>query len=686
MIKFFLIAFLFSFQAFAGLPPTTTTGQTDAGVPSVTFSKVYPNDTVYHNGPTATITRNGRPTKNYIQYADFENGATTGWTLGTVGTLTNGLPTGSPTFGSGADANLSISTVSSSQLAGSYSLSYSEAASHVTVAGNMVASSSYAIDAADQAKVLTVKFYYSVPSGASQMNFSGTSSNSMAWALWDVTNSVWLSSAGNFCTTQSTGVGYCTGTAQTGSSTANIRLVLYNANATTVSTVASTIYLDDFYLGPQTAPSGPAMTDWVAYTPTIVGFGTPTNVSFFSRRDGGDLLVQGGFSSGTSTATTAQIGLGFNGASGNVTADSTKLDTSTNTSIGSVAFGFTSTGIFTVIAPTSNQTYVNLGLQNGSTAGTLPGQGNAIAGSGTAMTFSFRVPIVGWSSNSSMSSDTDTRVIAASASTLTSTSVAVNTNLVFTTTNFDTAGGFTSPGVYKAPVTGYYQVTISGLNSSGSTNGNIYVNVSGTNTIIGQVGPTSGIRATGTGVVYAQAGQTIGIQFTVAQTLADTLAQLSINRLSGPAVVTADASVNARYTFTNGGSSIPNGTQTTLTSSYATYTKIRDSHGLFNSATGVYTIPLSGMYRATLRTSITNTTASTGGVYAYITQAGSQSLVAETLAPFAAVVGATAVATDTFYCLTGDTLTLAIQQNNGAAISISGGAPYNSFSIERVGN
>ena len=30
--------------------------------------------------------------KNYITYNNFENNAVTGWSLGTVGTLTNGLP------------------------------------------------------------------------------------------------------------------------------------------------------------------------------------------------------------------------------------------------------------------------------------------------------------------------------------------------------------------------------------------------------------------------------------------------------------------------------------------------------------------------------------------------------------------------------------------------------------------
>ena len=152
--------------AFGALSPLTTKGDTltystsnvRQAVPGDNGSLV-PDSTQASGWRSASYTQNlnGKPVKNYIQYADFENNSTTGWSLGTVGTLTNGIPTGSPTFGSGASGNLSISVVSSGQLAGAYSLSY--ASSAATTQGNMFASSAYTIDAEDQAKVLTFKFY-----------------------------------------------------------------------------------------------------------------------------------------------------------------------------------------------------------------------------------------------------------------------------------------------------------------------------------------------------------------------------------------------------------------------------------------------------------------------------------------------------------------------------------------------
>lgn len=48
---------------------------------------------------------------------------------------------------------------------------------------------------------------------------------------------------------------------------------------------------------------------WYPYTPTFTGFGTPTNVSFCWKREGGSLKVMGKFTSGTTTATEARISL-----------------------------------------------------------------------------------------------------------------------------------------------------------------------------------------------------------------------------------------------------------------------------------------------------------------------------------------------------------------------------------------
>lgn len=203
------------------------------------------------SGGIATSVQESNGSNNYISFNNFENNATTGWSLGTTGTITSGLPTGTPTFGSGASGNLSISVVSSGQLSGSYSLSY--ASSAATTQGNMLASQAYSTNASDKSRVLTYKFNYKVQSGSGNANFAGTSSSSFGVAIYDVTNSTWLTTSVPFCITQASGVGQAIGVVQLGSSTASIRLVIYNANA---SSGAVTLYFDDFSLTPQASPEG----------------------------------------------------------------------------------------------------------------------------------------------------------------------------------------------------------------------------------------------------------------------------------------------------------------------------------------------------------------------------------------------------------------------------------------------
>jgi hypothetical protein len=46
---------------------------------------------------------------------------------------------------------------------------------------------------------------------------------------------------------------------------------------------------------------------WTAYTPTLSGFGTTSNVSFFYRRNGQNMQVRGSFTAGTTAGTAAQM-------------------------------------------------------------------------------------------------------------------------------------------------------------------------------------------------------------------------------------------------------------------------------------------------------------------------------------------------------------------------------------------
>ena len=136
------------------------------------------------------------------------------------------------------------------------------------------------------------------------------------------------------------------------------------------------------------------ITDWVAYTPTFTGFGTPTNVQIWSRRVGDTLHIRGRFAGGTSTATEARITLGYNGTNANVTSSSTKI-----TSIQLAGFAcYNAAGNVSNTLIESNVGYITFGLQNPSTVGggLAKQNGNVILGSGTVYGFQAEVPVDTW--------------------------------------------------------------------------------------------------------------------------------------------------------------------------------------------------------------------------------------------------------------------------------------------------
>jgi hypothetical protein len=647
------------------------------------------------NLETGELTSNGtlssyNGSKNYISYNNFENNATTGWSLGTTGTLTNAIPTGVPTFGSGT-TNLAISVVNSGQIEGTYSLSL--VASAATTAGNMLATQAYTIDTEDQAKVLTFKFYYSVPSGVANCNFSGTSSNSFGVAVWDSTNSSWLTSTANFGMTQSSGVGFVTGTCQTNATTASLRFVIYAANATAG---AATLNFDGFYLGPQTAPIGAPITDWVAYTPTIVGYGTVTSSSFFSRRVGGDLEVTGTYTLGTTTAVTVQIPIGFNGASANVTVDTSRIPPSSvcGYMLHSVANATTFSGA--VLVPAANQTYVNLGYQT-STQSSETALTGTIFATGATQRVQFSVPIVGWSSNVQMSNDTDTRVVSAYAlaGTPNSTPTSSFAKITWSATPIaqDTHGGWSAVNNnYVIPITGYYNfsLNIENASTSGTLGNNLFARINNTTqskTIIGTGGSftTSGSTALAyaSGILLCNAGDVI--EFDVKNSNAGTLTwanadsgtYFSISRLSGPSVIAATESVNMSY----------NTSATSLSGSLATVTysnKIRDSHNQY--ASGSYTIPVTGTYSAAAAIAVSGTIALNNTLDLQIQQTGSATQIAEQKVYSGGTETAlSALAFDLFYCLAGDVLKVQVSSSVTGPTIVSS-ASQNYFSITRVGN
>lgn len=135
------------------------------------------------------------------------------------------------------------------------------------------------------------------------------------------------------------------------------------------------------------------ITPWVAYTPTLTGFGTASGVSFFSRRVGDSLEVMGKFTSGTSTAVEARCTLGFNGTNANVSSSATKVPSIRV--CGSGASGNNLAGSYAVLIE-SNVGYATFGISTAGNAGITKINGSSLFNSGETGSFIFTVPISGW--------------------------------------------------------------------------------------------------------------------------------------------------------------------------------------------------------------------------------------------------------------------------------------------------
>lgn len=631
---------------------------------------------------TASTSSNTPNTGN----GDFELGTTAGWSLGNV-SLTNNFPSGSPTFGSGASANLAFAVVTSNQLAATTSGSYSS--STLSVAGNFLSSNAFFIDLEDQSKVMTIKFYYSVTSGSSGANFSGTSANSFGIAIWDVTNSVWIQPAGYFGITQGSGVGYATATFQTTSNSTQYRLVLYNANATTGS---FTMLVDDFVLGPQTAPLGVPASDPVAYTPSIsAGAGTVTSTSFTYQRLADRVIIAGSFTTGSVAGSLVSISL----PSG-LSLNTSKLSIANTTSNPGVVVGEYVGGTTTghtgavVTATATSTTLVYLAGNVASAAELTPANGTSALSSTEIVSVNINIPISGYSSNVQMSSETDTRIVTASYFASANGTASTTQTVNFDTKIYDTHGAVTASAAgtgswkFTAPVPGYYSLTGQSISPTGSVNAFLYKNGS----IYAQLNfmdTTSGLGVISYDILL-NAGDFIDIRFNTSATYGgavlsgqNTCSKVVIKRVSGPPVIAASESVNGRYFSST----------TSLSGSLATVlyaTKSWDSHGFYNPSTGVWTCGLSGRYIFNAAIATAGTIAINNALDLQIQQTGSSSQISESLVDAGgAVTNLGTSVSDEFYCLSGDTIK--VQVSSGATLpTVVSSNSKNFFSWTRVGN
>ncbi len=605
---------------------------------------------------------------------NFETGTTSGWVLGNTSVSSLGLPTGTPTFGTGSDANLSFSAVTANRLAGTYSGAY--VSTTPTVQGNFVSTVPFNIDSEDQAQVLSVKIYYSVVSGSGGADFSGTNSNSFGIAVYDVTAGAWVDSfAGNFGFNQNIGAGHATATFQTSITSTQYRFVLYNAHPTTT---AINLVIDDVVVGPQTLTMAPSLTDSKPYIPLNTNFGPLSSVAMNYRQVGDSVEIQGTFQMGSPGAAPASISLPpglfaliTNGQEASVGRWSTNNGNSNTVKTGPLLIGPGGSYLFFSYDDTTS----SISAQTHQNANSLGTATNVIY-------INARVPIAGWSSNTLSSSDSDTRLqslIVANPTSVITASVADVTNYDPPTT--DTHASFNSvTGIFTAPISGVYDISGSFL-ITGSFSTNQYAEID----VVGSNGITRSFQArAAAGVVYLpipvvtefnlSAGQKIKLQSSsngssTVFSAGGLFNHLNISKRSGPESIPASASVNA---------------QIALTSNYTTTgpapikfdTVLGDTHNAYSTSTGLYTCPISGVYRLT---NLSLTTAA-GGFVTNVLKNGVSGAYLTSVSNTVFGNGSS-----TLKCLIGETLGVTL--NSTATFQGSAAPGYtNSLYIEKVGN
>jgi hypothetical protein len=165
----------------------------------------------------------------------------------------------------------------------------------------------------------------------------------------------------------------------------------------------------------ETSVEVPNVTAWQGYTPTFQGFGTPTAIEFEWRQVGEDIEIRGKFTSGTSTAVEARVGL-----PGGLTSSGTSLIPSIQVAGPGSVVAYSAVGsalVQALIEPSVN--YLTFGQQLAAAAGLTKVTGSSIASSGQSLSFTATVPCSGLSATTTKTIDlTQSGLVQASDSSL----------------------------------------------------------------------------------------------------------------------------------------------------------------------------------------------------------------------------------------------------------------------------
>ena len=597
-----------------------------------------------------------------------------------------------------ATASMTVTVSSTSPLKGLNSFVLTKSA---TNALGVEAIIPFTVQPDGQAKAQTITFDYRVVSGTFQTG-SSTQDSDLIVYIQDRSNGQFIEPS----TIKFTGLASNTAERfqaafQTSSSGTLYNLILHQATSATTS---YQLKLDNFSVAKNKAVYGTPVTDWqiipggIAITDAAganVKSANPVTNTASWRRVGSNIELKIAYyhsaTAGVAGATGAYrfvlpFGLTIDSRP-EVSGGGSNSPSGLGMVAGDIGGGYWST-FKPYGSPTSN--YFELQVtEEQNTIRTVLGNGS---GGGFNSIFSFNqnnvgfsgvvtFPIQGWGATSQTSDQAETRIVNLVAATPNATQALTSnvTNVNFTAIK-DSHGAWNG-SQYIVPVAGDYQISVCLYAVSSVANYVLYVNGS----YWGYIGSNPANIAASHMITYpnAKAGDVISIRagtnFTVN---ADVKQTMSITRISGPSAIAANELVAARYTGTTGT------TVGTTATAVVFNTKDYDTHGIYNSTTGVTTIPIAGKYRIGAEFLFLLSSTVGSGVHCSIYKNGSQfvRLTSQNAWAASTSVQVAVQGWTTLNLVAGDLIEIrAFRDTNTAANAIDTNTLLNYFTIERQG-